>query len=122
MGNMGELAPDQYDEYGRAGREQNGAVTPQPWASPPPIADPITRPPNTPTKLTEPTRPWAHWEPLTDRDRGGPPNEGVCSEKKNVAIATIGFVVSARIKWVSVSIMRPIRIRSPRLKRRVSQP
>ena len=51
------------------------------------------------------------------------PQMNACAPKtKNTGIATYGLVVRARTRWVSVSMISPILIRSPRLTCRVIQP
>ena len=51
------------------------------------------------------------------------PQMNACAPKrKNTGMATYGFVVSASTRWVSVSMISPIRITSPRLTRLVIQP
>ena len=69
---------------------------------------------------TLPTRPWnspgtARWRMEVEVV----PQTAVCTPNtKKVAKATAGVVVSARVRWVSVSMIRPTRMMSARLTRR----
>jgi hypothetical protein len=74
--------------------------------------------------LTDPTRPWSAVG--TARCRiviEVVPHTNACAPNtKKTGIATYGDDVAASARWVRVSMTSPIRIRSPRLIRRVSQP
>ena len=103
---------------------QNGAVTPKCCASAPPSAAPTTSPPNTPTRLTLPTRPWSSVGTARCRTViDVVPHTNACAPKtKKIPIATQGVVVSARHRWVRVSMTRPMRMRFARVTCLVSQP
>ena len=104
---------------------QNGAVTPQCWASTPPTpgADDQAAVDADQVDAADPALELGGHRALPDRERGGAPDERVRAEDEEDAHRDPGGRWSAPARSiVKVSKTRPTRIRLPRLTRRVIQP